>query len=217
MKLLNVGAGGCRPQDEHWWNTDNLQEQLAIGTPERANLDAEPRYAECDLLMQSLPFPDECFDGLCLSHVLEHFTCHDAVNVLIKCRRVLKTGGLLVASVPNADYFLKVYHHDKPERAVELFGEPINLKEANTFFDYGLFFRFHRQVLTEGALRCLLIRSGFWIGDIELLKDYIHYADGASPLPPIEAILSRRKFSLEMVAVKAPTTAPPATAGASSP
>jgi SAM-dependent methyltransferase len=119
MRLLNVGAGGNRPQTEIWWNLDNLRTQLKEGTPERTNLDKEPRYVECDLAVQSIPFPDEYFDGIALVHVIEHFTCHEAVDVLIKCRKVLKPGGLLIVSVPNAEYFLDVYEQDTKERAVQ--------------------------------------------------------------------------------------------------
>src|SRR4030095_7596872 len=147
MKLLNVGCGGQRPQDEHWTNLDTLRTQLKEGTPERTNLDRESNYVECDLLTQSIPFPDESFDGICLVHVIEHFTCHEAVEVLVKCRRVLKPEGFILVSVPDADYFLSVYDRDTKDRAVELFGEPIHDAGFEKFFDYGLFRFDHKQVL----------------------------------------------------------------------
>lgn len=160
MKLLNVGAGGQRPGDP-WINLDTLRTQLAVGTPERTNLDAEKNYIECNLLMQSIPFPTGHFDGILLQHVLEHFTCHEAVDVLLRCRAVLKPGGLLVATVPNADYFLDVFDEDTKERAVGLFGEPIHDAGHETFFSYALFRHDHKQILTDSSLKCLLLRSGF--------------------------------------------------------
>ena len=165
MKLLNVGCGGHRPQQEHWWNLDTLRDFLQEGTPERTNLDAEPRYIDCNLLHQSIPYRDEFFDGILIQHVLEHFTCHETTIVLGACRRVLRPGGLLVASVPDVGYFLSVYEQDKRERSVELFGESISGDwqdaQCEKFFDYALFHREHKQVLNMEGLCALLLRSGF--------------------------------------------------------
>lgn len=201
MRLLSVGCGGQRDQSEHWWNTDNLREQLAIGTPERANLDAEPRYVECNLMLQSLPFNDEFFDGILLQHVLEHFSCHDAVDVLLKCRRVLKPGGLLLASVPDAEYFLSVYDRDTKERAVELFGEPIHDAGHESFFSYALWRHDHKQILTRSSMECLFARSGFQRGAF-LLNESVSSHSRHTVLNEMEKQLSRRKFSIEMCAVK---------------
>ena len=66
MKFLNVGCGGQRPQSEEWYNLDNLRTQLKEGTPERINLDHEPRYVECNLLTEPIPFPVDHFDGMLL-------------------------------------------------------------------------------------------------------------------------------------------------------
>lgn len=193
MRLLNVGAGGSRPQDEHWWNLDNLREQLKEGTPERINLDREPRYAECNLLSQPLPFPDDHFDGVLLVHVLEHFTCHEAVDVLLQCKRVLKEEGLLMVSVPDAAYFLEVHDEDTKEKAVELFGEPIHDDGHETFFSYALFRHDHKQVLTQDSLLCLLIRAGFQTA-------WLQYSMEAHN--EMERLLTRRRFSIELKAVK---------------
>lgn len=201
MKLLNVGCGGQRPQDEHWWNTDNLREQLAIGTPERTNLDEEPRYVECNLAVHALPFDDEFFDGILLQHVLEHFDCHGAVDVLMKCWRVLKPGGIVVVSVPYAKYFLEVYRDDVRERAVELFGEPIHDVGYEKFFDYALWRFDHKQIFTESSMVATLIRAGF---DMKSIRHGLgkHCEIIPDAVCEMEKQLSRRKFSLEMCAIK---------------
>jgi predicted SAM-dependent methyltransferase len=194
MKLLNVGAGGNRPQGDHWWNTDTLRTQLAIGTPERANLDAEPRYVEWDLLNGPVPFEYESFDGILLQHVIEHFTCHEAVEVLKKCRALLKPGGVILVSVPDAEYFLQVHDQDTKERAVELFGEPIHDEGFERFFDYALFRYDHKQVLTDVSLMCLMIKAGF---------NFNTYPDSEpAPLTEMQKQLSRRMFSVELYAIK---------------
>lgn len=202
MILLNIGCGGQRPQDPHWHNLDTLRTFLHPGTPERTNLDAEPRYHECDVLKQSLPFSDEAVDGILLQHVLEHMTCHEAVDALISCRRVLKPGGTLVASVPNADYFREVFVKDTRETAVELFGEPISEPQHYRFLDYALFHREHKQVLSFSGLVCLLYRSGFYYGE---LSSYHMHDDpcGADPVrSAINSQLNRRKFSAIVWATK---------------
>ena len=44
-------------------------------------------------------YPDDYFDVVRFSHVLEHV--HEPSNVLAEARRVMKPGGLLVVEVPN--------------------------------------------------------------------------------------------------------------------
>lgn len=189
MKLLNVGCGGQRP-GEPWTNLDTLRTQLMPGSPERINLDKEPNYVECDLLVQSIPFPVGHFDGILLQHVLEHFTCHEAVDVLLRCRAVLKPGGLLCASVPDADYFMAHHHSDTRENAVELFGEPISEPQHGTFFSYALFHKEHQQILSTTGLVALLARSGFKHVHRGLSGEY------HGPIcDEIEKQLTRRKFS----------------------
>lgn len=186
MKLLNLGCGGAR-FPEPWINVDTLREQLVIGTPERDNLDAEPNYVEHDL-RETLPWHDDSVDGILAQHLIEHLPCHDAVRLLAECRRVLIPGGVVVASVPDAEYFLRVLHEDTRENAVRLFGEPISEPQFERFFDYALFHASHIQILTSASLKCLFIAAGFSM-----------YHDGANYESPVfielESRLNRRKFS----------------------
>lgn len=198
MKLLNLGAGSNRPQDEHWTNLDDLYEQFPVGTPERTNLDAEPRYVD-HRLPQPLPFIENTFDGILCSHIIEHFNIHDAVKIMADCKRVLKPGGILVVSVPDAEYFLEVYDEDTKERAEELFGEPIHDEGHERFFTYALFNRWHKQVLAYDSLKCLFLMAGFieagyWDGHVITL--------GLKIGVEIDKVMNRRKFSLEMCGVK---------------
>ncbi len=50
----------------------------------------------------ALPFPDDTFDGVILSEILEHLD--DDVAGLREVRRVLKPGGVVAITVPNARY-----------------------------------------------------------------------------------------------------------------
>jgi SAM-dependent methyltransferase len=49
-----------------------------------------------------LPFPDDTFDKIVLSEVLEHLP--DDRAALLEVRRVLKPGGVVAITVPNRDY-----------------------------------------------------------------------------------------------------------------
>lgn len=204
MKLLNVGCGSVRPWGP-WTNLDDLQSQLKPGTPERENLDKEINYIN-HKLPDPMPFLDDCFDGLLISHVIEHFTCHDAAHILFDCKRVLKPGGLLVVSVPDAEYFLKVHSQDTPERAVELFGEPICPDEPwhKSFFDYALWYNQHKQLIDHDVLLAILWKAGFDRHRIQQVSPQLQ--TGKVVISPvfeeIEKIMNRRKFSLEMCAVK---------------
>lgn len=195
MKLLNLCAGANRDQGEEWYNLDSLRSVLNDGTPERANLDAEPRYLDHDVIKCPLPFPDGYFSGILASHCLEHWTCQEAAYVMKDSLRVLSKGGALMVSVPDASYFRQVYNQDTIENAEKLFGEPIYLPDGeNTFFGYGLWNRFHKTILTEDALWCYFMRSGF--ANVTPLRAMNFTSE---PIEKMTGLLNRLAFSLVMV------------------
>lgn len=192
MILLNLGCGGQRPPTP-WVNVDTLREQLKSGTPERINLDAESNYVEHDLLTP-LPWQDNSIDGILLQHVIEHLDCHESAKLLAECRRVLVIGGIVVVSVPDAEYFISVLDQDTRENAVELFGEPISEHQYDRFFDYALFHPTHIQILTYASLRCLIGKAGFGNCEIGYLGTWV--------VPHITERLNRKMFSAIMMARK---------------
>lgn len=199
MRLLNLGCGNTRP-GEPWTNVDNLYAVLPIGSPERANLNAEPNYENADISMP-LPFCSETFDGILLSHVIEHFDCMASVRLLVECRRILKPFGVLIVSVPDASYFRSVRDEDTLENAERLFGEKINLEDGEKdFMGYALFFREHKQVLSEDSLWCILTRAGFSVLSSLVFPQMAKAND--LPVKEMLPLLNRRKFSLEMIGVK---------------
>ncbi|MYE26370.1 MAG: class I SAM-dependent methyltransferase [Chloroflexi bacterium] len=50
----------------------------------------------------SMPYPRDCFDAVILSEIIEHID--DDIRGLKEAYRVLKPGGVLVVTVPNANY-----------------------------------------------------------------------------------------------------------------
>ena len=62
-------------------------------------------HATCDLDVDPFPFPDEAFDVVVFTEVLEH-VFRPPSEVLGEVRRILAPGGMLVLSVPNIAYVL---------------------------------------------------------------------------------------------------------------
>lgn len=208
MKLLNLGCGGHRPQGEEWWNLDTLRLFLKEGTPERSNLDKEPRYIEHHLGSTELPFPPATFDGILCQHVLEHMDCHSAADVIKDCYHRLVPGGVFVASVPDVDYFRMVHPEDNRENADALFGEPISEPWHESFFSYALFHNEHIQLLNWNGLWALLVAGGFRTVDIvrcQVAWDTTTYQAMVELCPacgPLYGELNRRKFSAIAFAFK---------------
>lgn len=197
MKLLNLACGATRP-GEPWTNLDNLFDVLEIGTPERDNLNKEVNYVEHDIL-DPLPFSGSEFDGVLCSHALEHFDCHWGLKIMRGCHRILKPGGILMVSVPDASYFRLMHSADTAENAVELFGEPIYAPDGEaTFFGYALWNRFHHAILTEDALWAYFRRAGF--NGIDRIGSVSYEGDEVTT--EMHKILNRRLFSLVMVGYK---------------
>lgn len=220
MKLLNLCCGANRVLSDEWTNLDQLRATLQPGTPERFHLDQELNYVEHNVLTGALPFEDETFDGICASHCLEHWPCEEGAAVMMECRRVLKPGGVLLVSVPDASYFRKVHDEDTPENAVRLFGEPIHLPDGeNTFTGYALWCPGrHKAILTEDALWHYFKRAGFghvsrvyldakaketpdqkWWSCHERIGDFESAMLGMCLMVPV---LNRLPFSLVMCGVK---------------
>lgn len=210
MKLANLGCGGQRVPGDAWTNVDTLLAQLQPGTPERENLLAESNYVEHDFRAGPMPFENESFDGLLLQHVIEHLPCHDAAKLVRDCHRILKPGGVLVASVPDVDYFMRNHVVDNRRNAVELFGEPISEDWHSSFFTYALFHQEHVQILNYNGLRALLVAGGFrydCIFHYMRTTELGHVISGQTPAVGeaaihIERELNRKKFSAIAFAYK---------------
>jgi len=92
MNKLNFGCG--TRVAEGWVNIDFTS--------------GDPRVQSVNLL-KGLPFPDNSFDAVYSSHVLEHFTKAQAAALLNEARRVLKPGGILRIVVPDFENICTEY------------------------------------------------------------------------------------------------------------
>ncbi|MET0650142.1 MAG: methyltransferase domain-containing protein [Pyrinomonadaceae bacterium] len=92
MKCLNLGCGSR--YHPAWTNVDFAPDDPAVLSHD---------------LRKGIPFPDEEFDVVYHSHVLEHFNQQGARDFLRECRRVLKQGGTVRVAVPDLELIAKTY------------------------------------------------------------------------------------------------------------
>lgn len=94
-RFLNLG-GGCGFRHAGW---ENLDSAAPSGTQQHF------RFSPAC----SLPFPENRFDLVYSSHMLEHLDNETAERVLTESRRVLRSSGNLVIKIPDFDRALKAW------------------------------------------------------------------------------------------------------------
>jgi SAM-dependent methyltransferase len=107
-KLLDVGCGTG-------WMAEHFSDYTGIdGSPEAvAAAQAKGRSILQGDVNQPLPFEDATFDGVVLKDLLEHVA--DPVSVVRETHRVLKAGGVVFASSPDAQRWVwDDYTHRRP-------------------------------------------------------------------------------------------------------
>ena len=92
MKYLNLGCGSrFHPS---WTNVD-----VNISSP----------YVQVHDLCQGLSFPNDSFDVVYHSHLLEHLPKDIAPTFIQECHRVLKPGGIIRVVVPDLERIVRLY------------------------------------------------------------------------------------------------------------
>lgn len=92
MNYLNLGCGNRYLKD--WTNIDFF---------------TSSEYVAVHNLLEGIPYPDNQFNVVYHSHVLEHFERNDAIAFIHECNRVLKPGGVLRVVVPDLEQIAKQY------------------------------------------------------------------------------------------------------------
>jgi SAM-dependent methyltransferase len=107
-RLLDVGCGTG-------WIADHFEHYTGLdGSPEAVEAArAHGRAVQLHDVAEPLPFPDESFDGVILKDLLEHVA--DPVALVREVRRVLRPGGRVFASSPDAQRWVwDDYTHRRP-------------------------------------------------------------------------------------------------------
>lgn len=124
--------------------------------PEAARLarEALDDVVEGDIESLELPYAENSFDCILFADVLEHLV--DPYAVLRKLRKYLKSGGTVVASLPNVQY-LGVVHH---------------LVEGNwTYQSEGVLDETHLRFFTFREMEKLFTQAGFEISRVDETLD----------------------------------------------
>jgi predicted SAM-dependent methyltransferase len=87
---------------------------LGCGTrfhPDWTNIDVTGENSQVQLhdVRESLPFPDDTFDVVYHSHLLEHLPKEQALPFCRECYRVLRNGGIVRVVVPDLERIAKLY------------------------------------------------------------------------------------------------------------
>ncbi len=92
LNYINLGCGTKTHPD--WVNADLFPR--------------DPQVIHCDFL-KGIPFPDNSFEVVYHSQVLEHFTRTDGDKLIEECYRVLKPGGRIRVVLPDLEGLIREY------------------------------------------------------------------------------------------------------------
>ncbi len=122
-RILDVGCGNGLFLS---WMKELGWEVVGVEPDEKAVKVAREEYGleVYQGTLESIKFPDNSFDVITMSHVIEHVP--DPLTLLYECKRILKPGGKLIVITPNikslgCSIFGKDWLHWDPPRHLFLF------------------------------------------------------------------------------------------------
>mgnify|MGYP001167493564 CR=1 FL=1 len=145
--VLDIGCGDARAYQAKLMEVAREVHGIDISERAVARARAKGVLAKVHDLSENLPYEDETFDVVVCFEVLEHL--FDPKHAVREIRRILRPGGRLVASVPNAGYFrdrLAVLTRGEVLAGVTDFANPWKAP--------------HIRFFTKGSLTALLRASG---------------------------------------------------------
>jgi predicted SAM-dependent methyltransferase len=129
-------------------------------------------------ILDGLPWPDYYFDMITAHHSLQMITFTDFPRALAELRRVLKVGGLLRISVPDADLAIQRYLAGDDVFPVS---EEVERTKSGRFLRYLLWHGDARSAFTFENLADTLNRYGFqnvrWCSFKQTHSDYPEIVD----------------------------------------
>ena len=152
MNYLNVGCG--KKFHNEWANLDMF---------------SNSHHVKSYNLLKGIPFPNDQFDVVYHSQVLEHFSKDKAPSFLRECLRVLKPGGIMRIVVPDLENIVNEYikHLDENIR------NPNSQSEAN--YDWIMLEMYDQTVRNyRGGQMAAFLRQPELINE-KYIKDRIGY------------------------------------------
>lgn len=146
---------------------------LNMSVEYRSNYASPDWLAEFDVIETNfehhpIPVPDESFDTVVFTEVLEHVATRDPVQVLRELKRVLRPGGLLIFSTPNVCNISNIY---------------ALLHGHNIFWNkeifYGSLDRHNREFTPAEVQRCFM-EAGFEEVEFWGLNDHSNWRSGGN-------------------------------------
>lgn len=112
-------------------------------------------------LTHPLPFPDNCFNEIYSSHVLEHFKHQQLIQLLSELHRVLKPGGKMLISVPNINLYISAYLNNSRENLLQY--KPAVISECRIdILNYIFYMDGHHHIMLDEENLCFLTKlAGF--------------------------------------------------------
>jgi SAM-dependent methyltransferase len=164
MTLLNLGAGGHAAPDDVRGDLREIQVDIAA-----------PADVIADL--RNLPFDDDYADAVYSSHVIEHFDERDLVGMVAEWRRVLKPGGTMTVSCPDAQSAARFIAQNGIDAVAYVADGGQEIRGQDLFFGYAPYFEAfgarmrHRVAFDMRKLAHVLSSAGFTEGNVFQYED----------------------------------------------
>jgi len=127
-----------------------------------------------DFERDRMPFDNNSVDGMLLCEVIEHFIT-DPMFCLIEINRILRHGGFLILTTPNAASWFTIY-------------QALRHKQPNRWAQYGVheqqLHSIHAREYVPSEIKMVLEAAGF--GDIEIITNDYGVSPPYRPIPGFE-------------------------------
>jgi predicted SAM-dependent methyltransferase len=119
----------------------------------------------CDIkynLLDGIPFPDESVNMIYASHFFEHFYYNDLLNLLLECKRVLKSEGIISICVPDSSIYIRKYLNPDQVKLGPLYEKAVEINAPIDYVNYMAYMNGnHKYMFDQYNMKIILTRIGF--------------------------------------------------------